>query len=202
MDRRLLVATSNSAKLAEYKKFLEELGVPIVGLHDVGILHKAEETGKTFEENALLKARVYVQLSGLPTIADDGGFEIDALGGEPGVKSHRWLGYEAGDEELIAEVFRRLEGVPNEKRTARIRSVLAVVTPGGEEWKYDEAVEGVIPKQPSATRVSGFPFRSVLFVPRFGKFFINLTEEEHHAVNQRLRAVKKALPVLRTLFSG
>ena len=89
--KKLLIATTNPGKLSEINRFLGDLPVELVGLKDAGITDAVEETGSTFEENAILKAKYYCKKSGLPTLADDGGFEIDALDGQPGVKSHRWI---------------------------------------------------------------------------------------------------------------
>ena len=97
--RRLLIATTNPGKLAEIRHFLGELPITLVSLSDLGIREKANETGNTFKENAVLKAKFYSKLSGLPTIGDDGGLEIDALGGAPGVKSHRWINGDRDDDD-------------------------------------------------------------------------------------------------------
>ena len=108
MPLKLLIATTNPGKLAEIKRFLFDVPVELVSLNDVGITDHVEETGATFEENAVLKAKFYAEKSGLPTLADDGGFEIDALHGEPGVKSHRWVygDRENTDEELMPIRFK------------------------------------------------------------------------------------------------
>src|SRR5579885_1551653 len=109
---RLLVATSNPAKLAEYRLLLRDSDLEVISLADAAIFEHPAEDGATFSENALRKARFYFGRSGLPTLADDGGLEVDALGGEPGVRSHRWIGgIETSDEMLVAEVIRRMEGV-------------------------------------------------------------------------------------------
>ena len=132
--KKLLIATSNPGKLNEIKKYLADLPLTLVSLKDMGITNQAEETGKTFEENAVLKAKYYSDLSGLPTIGDDGGFEIDALNGEPGVKSHRWIHGDRDDEdeELIAYTFKNMKGVPVGKRGAELRVVIAFAMPSGE----------------------------------------------------------------------
>ena len=132
--RRLLIATTNPAKLAEYKLILRDLGIELelVSIADVGISESPEETGATFTENALIKARFYFERARIATLADDGGLEIDALGGEPGVRSHRWLGSggEDSDEALVAEVIRRMKGVEAARRTARIRATIALIARG------------------------------------------------------------------------
>src|SRR6267154_4507378 len=127
---RLLIATTNPAKLAEYQLLLRELPLEPVSLRDLGITDAPEESGATFLDNALIKARFYFERAGIATLADDGGLEIDALGGEPGVRSHRWLPHgENSDRALVDEVIRRMQGVEPAQRTARIRAVAALIFP-------------------------------------------------------------------------
>src|SRR5262249_62283678 len=117
----VLIATSNPAKLAEYHLLLRGFALQPISLADAGIHHHPEEDGATFRENAVKKARFYFARARIPTIADDGGLEIDALGGAPGVRSHRWIdGGEASDDALVAEVIRRMAGIEDSRRTARI----------------------------------------------------------------------------------
>ena len=131
--KKLLVATSNPAKFKEIKYFLSDLPLKIVSLKDLKVKERVEEDKDTFEENAIKKALFYAKKSNLPTIADDGGLEIDVLGGEPGVKSRRWIGgKEASDEKLIDYTLRKLKGVPSEKRGAQLRAVLALAFPDGQ----------------------------------------------------------------------
>src|SRR5271157_1834924 len=122
--RRLLIATANRAKLDEYRLILRGIALELVSLAELGISETPEETGATFAENALIKARFYFQRARIATLADDGGLEIDALGGEPGVRSHRWLGSGSdendSDRALVDEVIRRMKGVAPARRTARI----------------------------------------------------------------------------------
>src|SRR5271163_1649914 len=149
--RRLLIATTNRAKLAEYRLILRDIGLELelVSLADLRISEAPEETGATFTENALIKARFYFDRAGIPTLADDGGLEIDALGGEPGVRSHRWLGSggDDSDEALVAEVIRRMKGVEAARRTARIRAAVALTWSergATRECFAEAAIEGVI----------------------------------------------------------
>src|ERR1700674_4999980 len=129
--QRLLIATTNPAKLAEYRLILRDVGIELelVSLADVGISETPEETGATFAENALIKARYYFERARIATLADDGGLEIDALGGEPGVRSHRWLdtGGDDSDEALVDEVIRRMKDVPSGRRAARLRAATALI---------------------------------------------------------------------------
>jgi XTP/dITP diphosphohydrolase len=202
IERRLLIATRNPAKLAEWKHFLSELPCEIVGLADVGIDKEVEETGATFQENARLKAVEYARLSGLIALADDGGFEIGFLNGAPGVRSRRLFGEDAAtDEELINFVLEKLVGVPQEKRGAQLRVVAVVALPDGTILYEGEAkLRGYIVEKPSKTRLRGFPYRSIFRVPEFDKMLVNLTEEEHEQVNHRrkissgiIRAITEAM---------
>jgi XTP/dITP diphosphohydrolase len=165
--RKILIATHNPAKKEEIKKFLSDLPFEFVTLDEVGITTDVEETGKTFEENAVLKATFYAKASGLPTIADDGGIEIDALGGEPGVKSKRWIGgIETSDEDLVVYTMKRMEGIPLEKRGAQMRLVAAFATPDKLISTGEGIVRGIIAEKPSSSPLKkGFPFRQVFFIP-------------------------------------
>ena len=153
--KKLLIGTTNKAKIDEYKQLLSEFDFKIVSFKDLGI-PEPEETAKTFEGNALLKAKYYFEKSKIPTLVDDGGFEIDALNGEPGVKSHRWLGRRSSDEELITETIKRMSG--KSSRTCRLTLVLAVASNLGIITSHAE-IEGVVADKPSGNRMKGFPFR-------------------------------------------
>lgn len=198
---KLLIATSNPGKLAEIKRFLSDVPLELVGLADVGITDTVKETGTTFEENAVLKAKFYAKKSGLPTIADDGGLEIDALNGQPGVKSHRWIhgDRDDSDEELIQYALDRLKDIPDDKRGAQLRLVLALVLPSGEVFTAEEKVRGIIPHEASGTRHKGFPYRSLLYLSEIGKYYNHdeLTETETDTYNHRKKALEILKPILR-----
>lgn len=198
--KKLLIATTNPGKLEEIKKFLSDLPLELVGLKDLGITNIVEETGKTFEENALLKAKYYCQKSGLPTLADDGGFEIDALNGEPGVKSHRWIhgDREDTDEELINYTLTRMRGLSHTLRGAQLRLVLALVFPDGRQFTVEEKTRGLVAEKASVHRTPGFPYRSLLYLPEIEKYYDQdvLTPEETERFNHRKRAIDKFNPIL------
>ena len=200
---RLLIATTNLAKLAEIKEFLSDLQIDCVGLKDVGITQSVEETGNTFEENAILKAKKYAKLSGLPTLADDGGLEIDALGGEPGVHSHRWIhkDREDEDEELIEYTIQRLRGLPHVKRGGQLRVVVALALPHGDVHTSEGIIRGIIAEKPSSYRRKGFPYRSLLYLPEIQKFYNHdeLTSDENKAYNHRRKAIEKLKPIIQKL---
>lgn len=202
---KLLIATTNPGKLAELSRFLEDIPVKLLGLKDVGITDIVEETGSTFEENAILKAKYYCQKSGLPTLADDGGFEIDALDGEPGVKSHRWIhqNREDTDEELIAYTLEKMKGLPRAKRGAQLRLVLALAFPDGRQFTVEEKTRGIVAEKSSEHRTQGFPYRSLLFLPEIGKYYDHdlLTHEETERFNHRKRALDRLKPMLNRLLT-
>jgi XTP/dITP diphosphohydrolase len=193
---KLLIASGNPAKIEEIKKYLKNLPLGVLTPKDLNIHDSVEETGQTFLENAILKAKHFAKLSGLLTLADDGGLEIDYLDGAPRVKSRRWLGYEMSDEELIDETLKRMNGVPKEKRTAALRMVLALASPEGKIWTSEGTVKGLISEIPSPKRIKGYPYRSFFYFPQFKKFYIDLNEEEHAEVNQRKAALEKLKPII------
>ena len=186
---RLLVATTNAAKLAEYRLLLRELQLEEISLSEIGIVETPEESGATFAENAMIKARFYFKRAGVATIADDGGLEIDALGGEPGVRSHRWLGGgENSDRALVNEVIRRMEGVEASKRTARIRAVAALIYKDGAEVREqtaEAAIEGIIAERAYPEIRPGFPYRAVLMLPERNQYLAELGDEEEAQISQR-----------------
>lgn len=190
----LLIATHNPAKKNEIKKWIagEIPGIEIVTLDDVGITADPEETGTTFEENAELKAKYYAEKSGLPTLADDGGIVIDALDGEPGVKSKRWLERDASDQELIDYTLERMKDVAGTKRSARFTVVLHFIDPvSGQDIVEKESVEGSISKHQTQTWQPGFPYRAVFKVNHFNKFYDELTPQEHDRINHRRIAIHR-----------
>ena len=198
MTVRLLVATHNKGKLREYKALLQDLPVTLTYLDEVGIHEDVPETGKTFAENAIQKARAYAAMSGLLTLADDSGLEVDALGGAPGVHSVRYAGPGATDEDRIQKLLRELDGVPPDKRTARFRCVIAVATPEGQVYTADGAVEGVIIDTPRGSH--GFGYDPVFFLPERGKTMAELPPEEKNRISHRARAAEAIKPVLKRLL--
>lgn len=195
MPVKLLIASKNPAKIKRLKELLQDLPVNIVTLSELK-LKEVEEKGKTFKENAIKKADVYCQQSGLITIADDAGLEIDALGGAPGVKSRRWLGYKMADEEMIQEVLKRMKKVPKNKRTAKLKAAIAVAIPGQAVKVFEGTVKGEIAQKPVAERIKGFPFRSIFYFPQFRKFYCQLTSKEYELVNQRRKPVEKIKKII------
>ncbi len=199
--KTLLVATTNPGKLAELRGFLSDLPLKLVSLADVGIADTVEETGTTFKENAILKAKYYALKSGLATLADDGGFEIDELNGEPGVKSHRWIHgtKDSDDEELIQHALLLMKDIPLDKRGAQLHLFLAFVLPNGLVHTSEGFVRGIIPFEASLYRRKGFPYRSLLYLPELKKFYNHdeLTEEENRTYNHRRKAIEDLKPMIK-----
>ncbi len=198
--RPLLVATTNPAKLEEYRLLLGEHGLEPISLAQAGVDdHAPAENGATFAENALHKARFYFARAGMPTLADDGGLEVDALGGEPGVRSHRWLESSVAatgadlDRALAEEVIRRMEAIEPARRGARIRAAVALVhhNHGSVRERHAEAaIEGVIADRVWPQMRGGFPFRAVLFLPKQGCYLAQLPDEEAARLSQRRLALE------------
>ena len=192
---KLLLGTTNPAKIADYKKYLVHSKLELITLKDVGpSTDEPLEIGKTFEENALQKARFYAERTEYPTLADDGGFEVDALDGRPGIESNRWVGPYGTDEDRINKVLDLLKEAPREKRTARLRFVTIVYFPlEREQIKVEGKIEGFVTKKPSPKRIKGFPYRPIFYIPQFGKTMIDLTEKERDKLNYRKQACKELL---------
>ncbi|WP_067701793.1 RdgB/HAM1 family non-canonical purine NTP pyrophosphatase [Nocardia jejuensis] len=199
MTARLLVASRNAKKLNELRRILDEAGiagVEIVGLNDVPPYEEAPETGATFEENALAKARDGFAATGIPCVADDSGIAVDALNGMPGVLSARWSGTHGNDEANNALLLAQLGDVPDERRGASFVSTCALVADGVEtvvrgEWP------GVISRNPVGD--GGFGY-DPLFVPEGGTVSAaQLTPAEKDAASHRGRALRQLLPALAAL---
>lgn len=199
--KKLLIATRNPGKLKEIKNALTDLPLKLLTLKDLKISEKVIEDGKTFEENAIKKAKFYCQKSGLPTIADDGGLEIDTLGGEPGVKSKRWVGGKENptDEELIDYTMRRLEGIPKEKREAQLLTVIALAFPDGQVFSSQGIVRGIIAERPSQEWTRGYPYRALFFLPQIKKFYTEdiFSKKERGKYAHRAQALKKLKKIIK-----
>lgn len=196
--RKILIATKNPGKLKEFTGFLKDFDV--VSLKNVGIEDDVDEDGQTFEENSQKKAKFYAEASGLPSLTDDGGLEIDALNGEPGVRSRRWLGYEASDIELKEHLRKVIQGLPEDKRTARFVTVLSFALPDGRIWSQRGEVSGVLSTENMSSDYEGYPYRSFFYVPEIDKFYQDdskLTQDEIEKINHRFKALEKLLPTIK-----
>lgn len=188
--RKLLLATTNKGKAREYQALLKGIPFNIVTPADVGITPEVAETGRTYKENARLKAITLAKESSLLTLADDSGLEVDALGGEPGVRSARYAGKGVTDSARNDFLLGKLKGVPEKERTARFVCVIAIATPEGKVTLYEGECRGFITNAPRGTHGHGYD--PVFYVPELGKTMAELTLEEKNKVSHRARAAEKA----------
>jgi XTP/dITP diphosphohydrolase len=194
LNRKLLIATNNQGKVREYKSLLHDIPFDPVSLTDEGITIVVEETGTTFKENAGLKAETIAAESRLLTLADDSGIEVDALGGEPGVMSARYAGDNATDAERVEYLLSKMKDVPEGKRTARFRCVIAIAEPGSETEFFTGECEGIIPFEPAGEL--GFGYDPVLYIPELGKTIAELGTEVKNRISHRAIAAEKARKAL------
>jgi len=194
---KLLLATSNLAKVREYRSLLSGVPYELVTLAQEGIGDIAGEEAETLEENAILKATTYAARGQLLALADDSGLEVDALAGEPGARSARYAGQVASDRELIDYLLAKLEGVPWDKRAARFRCFIALARPGGEVELCCGECHGVISFEPRGE--GGFGYDPIFYLPELGKTMAELPLGVKNQVSHRARAAQGARLVLEKL---
>jgi XTP/dITP diphosphohydrolase len=194
-DTELLLASQNPGKLNEMQQLLAGLPFRVLRPRDVGILEAPDETGTTFLENAVLKARHYARRSGLLTVADDSGLSVDALDGGPGLYSSRFGGAGASDEDRNRLLLDRLRGVPQERRGARFTSAVAAAQRDEVLFQAEEHVEGRIADAPRGPH--GFGYDPVFFYPAFGKTFGEVAPGEKDRVSHRGKAFARLREFLR-----
>lgn len=172
-------------------------GVPyqLVTMADEGITTEVEETADTFEENARLKATTLAAESGLISLADDSGIEVDALGGKPGVHSHRYAGEDASDSDRNTYLLSLLKDVPEEKRTARFVCLIAIAAPDSEVICCRGECPGIISFEPKGE--NGYGYDPVMYIPEMGKTMAEMTGEEKNSISHRGRAARKAAEILK-----
>jgi len=194
---QLLVATNNKGKLREYAELLKGLPFELTTLSEQGITEEVEESGSSLEQNAVRKATAYASLSGLTTLADDSGLEVDALGGEPGPLSRRYAGENASDKERNDFLLAKLRDVPREQRTARFRCVIAVATPGGGIAMSEGVCEGIIAF--AAKGEGGFGYDPIFYLPELDKHMAELSLAEKNRISHRAQAAQQARHILERL---
>ena len=191
---RLLLATNNPGKAAEFRQLLAGCGWQLVAPAELGLTIQVEETGQTYAENATLKAVEYSRAGGLVTLADDSGLEVDALDGRPGVLSARYAGADRTDQERVQALLDELAGVPDDERTARFRCVIAIADTTGRVELVDGTVEGRIGHEPRGE--NGFGYDPVFLLPERGMTTAELPPDEKNAVSHRAVAARKARTIL------
>jgi XTP/dITP diphosphohydrolase len=193
----VVIASTNPGKIAEVRQIMAGLPIVLLTSDDVGGWPEIEETGDTYLANALLKARAVAAVTGRAALADDSGIEVDALDGAPGVRSARFSGERASDEDNNAKLIESLDGVPSERRGARYRCVAVLVTPDGEEIAGIGSCEGRIGFEPRGT--GGFGYDPWFIPERGSRTMAELTAEEKHAISHRGKALRGLADKLRAL---
>jgi len=181
----IVLATKNRNKVAEFEKLLQGYPVTITSLADYGPLPPVVEDGATFDDNAYKKSSHYARVLGLPALADDSGLVVDALDGAPGVRSARYAGEEATDEDNVRKLLEEMAG--KQDRKARFVCVLSLATPGGPALTWEASCEGEITEEPRGG--GGFGYDPVFYSPELGKTFAEASMEEKNAVSHRGRAM-------------
>ena len=196
MSMKIVLASRNRKKIRELETFLSEISsdINVLSLDDIGFHDEIVEDGRTFAENSRIKALVPAKL-GYIGVADDSGLEVDALGGEPGVYSARYSGEGATDEKNNRKLLAALENIPDEKRTARFRTVVTCVFPDGREIQVDGVCEGRILREPRGN--DGFGYDPLFYYEPLKKTFAELTSDEKNSVSHRGRAMRRFAAELR-----
>ncbi|MEI7697532.1 MAG: RdgB/HAM1 family non-canonical purine NTP pyrophosphatase [Actinomycetes bacterium] len=203
MSKKLVIATRNAGKIAEFRRILDAIShsaVELVGLDEFKNLVDVEETGATFEENALLKARYTAKMTGLPSISDDSGLCIDALGGAPGIFSARWAGAHGNDKANLEKVLEDLENVPDEERGAHFICATALVMPDGREVVKEERFEGNILRSPIGDQ--GFGYDPIFSPLGMEISSAQMSAEEKDAVSHRGKSLRAIAPHVIEMLGG
>jgi XTP/dITP diphosphohydrolase len=187
MMKKFIIASKNKGKLLEFKKILHNLSDHIISMEEAGILEEIEETGSTFEENSMIKARSVFQVTGGIVVSDDSGLEIDALDGAPGVFSARFAGEKASNEDRIQKVLELLTGVPEEKRVARFVCSISVIFDENTFFQTKGVCEGRISLRPEG--VNGFGYDPIFYLPQYKKTMAEISSEVKNTISHRAKAV-------------
>jgi XTP/dITP diphosphohydrolase len=185
---RFIAATKNKGKLEEIEDILAGLPIKVISMQEAGFNMEIEETGTTFEENALIKARTICRASGEASIADDSGLEVDYLDGAPGIYSSRYGGEGATDADKNVKLLAALKEAPYEKRTARFISAIAVAFPDGRSFTVRGSCEGYIGLRPEGT--NGFGYDPLFFIPEYNMTMAELSPEIKNRISHRAAAMR------------
>lgn len=198
--KQVIIATQNLGKAKDFEALFRPYGYDVLTLRDIDKEIDVEETGTTFEENAILKAETVAKLLNKAVIADDSGLEIDALNGEPGVYSARYAGGEKSDEANIDKVLEKMAGIPEEQRHARFRCVLAIAVPGKETKTFSGTCEGYIIE--ARRGENGFGYDPIFWVPAEGRTLAEMQPQEKAGISHRGNAMREMQQSLSKLLNG
>ena len=191
---KVIFATGNEDKLGEIRQITRDMDLEIVSMREAGCYVDVEETGTTFEENAYLKASAIAKKCGLPTLADDSGLEIDYLGREPGIYSSRYMGEDTPYSVKNANLLQRMEGVPDEQRTARFVCAICYVRPDGSSETVRGTMEGRVAYKIAG--VNGFGYDPIFYLPERGCTSAELSPEEKNKISHRGKALRMMRDIL------
>ena len=189
MEKNIIFATGNQEKMKEIRMILADIGIPILSMKEAGITADIVENGKTFEENAIIKAKTIMELTGDMALADDSGLEIDYLNGEPGIYSARYMGEDTSYDIKNRSLIERLEGVPKEKRTARFVCSIACALPDGRILTSRGTMEGHIGYEIKGS--NGFGYDPIFYLPEFGCTSAELSPDQKNEVSHRGKALRE-----------
>lgn len=194
MEKRIIFATGNAGKMKEIRMILADLGIPVVSMKEAGITADIEENGTTFEENAIIKAKTIMEMTGEIVMADDSGLEIDYLDGAPGIYSARFMGEDTSYDIKNRALIEKLDGVPDEKRTARFACSIACALPDGRILTSYGAMEGQIGYEIKGE--NGFGYDPIFYLPEYGCSSAEISPEQKNELSHRgkaLRSMKEKL---------
>lgn len=194
MDK-IIFATSNQGKMNEIKMIMSDFGVPILSLKEAGIKADIDEDGSTFEENAIIKARAIMELTGAVVLADDSGLEVDYINKEPGIYSARYMGEDTSYSIKNANIIERLKDAKGDERSARFVCAIAAVLPNGETYTTRATIEGVIGYEEKGTH--GFGYDPILYVPELGMTTGEMLPEDKNKISHRGKALRQMKEILR-----
>lgn len=195
----IIFATGNENKLREIRMITKDMDIEVISMKEAGCFVDVEETGTTFTENAVLKAAAIAKKSGKLTLSDDSGLEIDYLNKEPGIYSARYMGEDTPYSVKNAELIKRLEGVPDDKRTARFVCAMAMCRPDGTYETVEATMEGIIAHELAG--VNGFGYDPIFFLPEYGMTSAEISPEEKNAISHRGKALRLMKAVLEKEFN-
>ena len=191
----MIFATGNMGKLKEIKDILGDIGEEIISMKEAGIDIDIEENGTTFEENAIIKSKAIMEITGQIVLADDSGLEVDALNKEPGIYSARYMGVDTSYDIKNRNIIERLEGIEGDDRSARFVCAIAAAFPNGEVIVTRGTIEGIIAKEPAGT--NGFGFDPIVYVPEYGMTTGQMEPEQKNQISHRGKALMEMKKILK-----
>ncbi|MBQ6550969.1 MAG: RdgB/HAM1 family non-canonical purine NTP pyrophosphatase [Lachnospiraceae bacterium] len=197
---KIVFMTGNEGKMREIRAIMADTGLPVLSMKEAGISAEIDENGTTFRENAVIKASAVGAQPDTIFVADDSGLTVDAMGGEPGVYSSRFMGEDAGYDVKIGEILRRLEGLTGEERSARFECCMAALFPDGEVRTAYATMEGQIAYHTAGE--NGFGYDPVFFLPEYGVTSAEITPEEKNRISHRGKALREMKNVILTYLGG